>query len=277
MVTDSHCKDEGGSSISDVDSESFNQMLNELFDNDMETDPLIPPNSDSSGGSEYEGTLSFASFMFQGASGSLSHSDKLRRASESSTSSTATLTSTHDLSAGQEGKSRPNSLASVSSFRTAIEGGEHEEREDDGQGGKILHTDPSLGPYQLTSSSCTAQLGLHELNSSSQDDPKSPTKRGPVIGPTLTTSLASSLISTIKGAFRAGSEIDFTPDAPDPYASEAGLHNAHMRLGRLFESLANVCISLQDARTTADRQEMVGVLARRLNAARRVLDGEFNL
>lgn len=88
-------------------------------------------------------------------------------------------------------------------------------------------------------------------------------------GSATPTALASSLVSTV----RAASSSPYSPTEPN-----SGLNNDDGRLlEQLFQSLGNVCMELQTIITGPDPDEKtVKVLRRRLDAARRVLDGELD-
>lgn len=90
-------------------------------------------------------------------------------------------------------------------------------------------------------------------------------------GSVTPTALASSLVSTVRAA----------ASSPHPNSAEnanSGLNDNDERLlEHLFESLGNVCMELQTITTSAGSDpKTVRVLRRRLDAARRVLDGELD-
>lgn len=96
-----------------------------------------------------------------------------------------------------------------------------------------------------------------------------PPPRSDTTGSATPTSLASSLVSTV----RAASSSPYSPIEPN-----TGLNNDDERLlEQLFQSLGNVCMDLQNITTGPEPDEKaVRVLRRRLDAARRVLDGELD-
>lgn len=89
-------------------------------------------------------------------------------------------------------------------------------------------------------------------------------------GSATPTALASSLVSTVRAA--SGS--------PYPHQEQpnTGINNDDERLLELlFQSLGNVCMDLQTITTSAEPDEKdAKILRRRLDAARRVLDGELD-
>lgn len=67
--------------------------------------------------------------------------------------------------------------------------------------------------------------------------------------------------------------------SPHPGSEKSGLNNDDSRaLERLFQSLGNVCMELQAqaGREEEADEKTVRVLRRRLDAARRVLEGELD-
>lgn len=88
-------------------------------------------------------------------------------------------------------------------------------------------------------------------------------------GSATPTALASTLVSTVRAAA-----------SPHPNAenNNMGLNNDDTRLlEHLFKSLGDVCMDLQTSTTSADPDpKHVRLLRWRLDAARRVLDGELD-
>lgn len=85
-------------------------------------------------------------------------------------------------------------------------------------------------------------------------------------GSATPTAFASSFVSTVQAS------------SPHPDSEKSGLNNDDSRaLEQLFQSLGNVCMELQAqaGRDEAD-DKTVRVLRRRLDAARRVLEGELD-
>lgn len=267
--------DEDGSTNSGADSEALDEILNEDFDGGfvdaMEPFPPIPQSADSRPHEEREDAFDYEHFILHSALGNYSRASKLRSSSGSSTSSAATTRPIHDYSASavqDAGRARANSAAStstVATFTTAIEG----ENDDDIE--SVLYWDKKFND----------ELGIQQQGSNNdnrhiQSDSRSATSRSsPAIG-SASTSLASSLVSTVKAASKTHSS---TGSASGPTASgTAGINNDDTKLlERLFNSLGKVCMDLQTITTTPEYdQKMARVLRRRLDAARRVLDGELD-
>lgn len=87
--------------------------------------------------------------------------------------------------------------------------------------------------------------------------------------PTTPTSLASSLVSTVRAA---------ASPHPNSDNSQPGINENDTRLlEQLFKSLGDVCMELQELTTSPEYDEkQAKLLRRRLEAARRVLDGELD-
>lgn len=88
-------------------------------------------------------------------------------------------------------------------------------------------------------------------------------------GSATPTSLASSLVSTVRAA---------ASPHPNSTNDQLGINEDDTRLlEQLFKSLGDVCMKLQELTTSPDHDEkQAKVLRRRLEAARRVLDGELD-
>lgn len=91
-------------------------------------------------------------------------------------------------------------------------------------------------------------------------------------GSATPTSLAESLVSTVRAASAA------SPQRSSTTPTSGGInHDDTQMLEHLFQSLGNVCMDLQ-AITTSENPDIKAakVLRRRLDAARRALDGELD-
>lgn len=88
-------------------------------------------------------------------------------------------------------------------------------------------------------------------------------------GSATPTSLASSLVSTVRAA---------ASPHPNSVNSQLGINEDDTRLlEQLFKSLGDVCMELQELTTSPEYDEkQAKLLRRRLEAARRVLDGELD-
>lgn len=95
----------------------------------------------------------------------------------------------------------------------------------------------------------------------------SPRSDSAMTGAATPTSLASSLVSTVRSAHPSASAND-----------NMGLNDDDTKLlEQLFQSLGDVCTELQTITTSAQPDpKQVRLLRRRLDAARRVLDGELD-
>lgn len=120
-----------------------------------------------------------------------------------------------------------------------------------------------------TGSSSTLNLNLD----TDLEPPPPPRPDSTTTGSATPTALASSLVSTVRAA------------SSSPWGGEdtnnnnnTGINNDDERLlEQLFQSLGDVCMDLQTITTSAEPDmKGVRVLRRRLDAARRVLDGELD-
>ena len=109
------------------------------------------------------------------------------------------------------------------------------------------------------------------------EPPQPPRSESTTTGSATPTALASSLVSTVRAASSSpwgggGGGEDATNN------DNKGINNDDERLlEQLFQSLGDVCMDLQTITTSAEPDmKGVRVLRRRLDAARRVLDGELD-
>lgn len=105
------------------------------------------------------------------------------------------------------------------------------------------------------------------------EPPQPPRSESTTTGSATPTALASSLVSTV----RAVSSSPWGGGGEDAN-NNTGINNDDERLlEQLFQSLGDVCMDLQTITTSAEPDmKGVRVLRRRLDAARRVLDGELD-
>lgn len=97
------------------------------------------------------------------------------------------------------------------------------------------------------------------------------TGRSSVAGSATPTSLVSSLVSTVRAASSPH------PGSATPTGGGGINDDDTQMLEQLFSSLGNVCMDLQAITTSPDPDmKAARVLRRRLDAARRVLDGELD-
>jgi len=134
-------------------------------------------------------------------------------------------------------------------------------------------TDPipeeEMGTPKATRREPPGRINGHIPTSAGSLEPPPPRSDSATTGSATPTALASSLVSTV----RAASSSPYSPIEPN-----TGLNNDDERLlEQLFQSLGNVCMDLQNITTGPEPDEkIVRVLRRRLDAARRVLDGELD-
>ncbi|KAA8652077.1 hypothetical protein EYZ11_005565 [Aspergillus tanneri] len=290
--------DTDGSSNSEIDREALNEILREPLDDDLqdplEAFPAVPQSNDSRPHEEREDAFDYENFILHSALGSYTQS-RLRRGSEASNSSVETTRPTHDRQLVRH--SRANSGASVSTiatFATAIEGDrddiesvlywdrrfnaemlEHHPYhgyEDAAQ----YHPDHADSEQMGTPRAIRRQLSLRNGVSNGEEhlylDARSTSQRSDsaTTGSATPTALASSLVSTVRAA-----------SSSHPSSAERGnmgLNGDDTRLlENLFKSLGDVCMDLQTITTSADPDpKLVRLLRWRLDAARRVLDGELD-
>ena len=121
-------------------------------------------------------------------------------------------------------------------------------------------------------------LGINRQTYQDEDESgRSTPQASSIIEPT-TSSLASSLVSTVKTASRTSSTDSGSGRDSTGSDGTLGINKDDTKLLEdLFHSLGQVCMELQEITAKQDHdQKMVRVLRRRLDAARRVLDGELD-
>lgn len=108
--------------------------------------------------------------------------------------------------------------------------------------------------------------GKHRNTSGSQTTNGNPPWSPASTGSATPTAFASSFVETVQAS------------SPHPESEKSGLNNDDSRmLEQLFQSLGNVCMDLQAQRSREEWDEKtVRMLRRRLEAARRVLEGELD-
>ena len=109
------------------------------------------------------------------------------------------------------------------------------------------------------------------------EPPQPPRSESTTTGSATPTALASSLVSTVRAASSSPWGGGGGEDANNNNDNK-GINNDDERLlEQLFQSLGDVCMDLQTITTSAEPDmKGVRVLRRRLDAARRVLDGELD-
>ncbi|KAK1150188.1 hypothetical protein N8T08_000090 [Aspergillus melleus] len=277
--------DTDGSSGSEIDREALNEILREPLDDDLQ-DPLgsfppVPANQDSRPHEEREDAFDYENFILHSALGNYTQS-RMRRKSEVSTSSVETTRPAQDRQPVRH--SRTNSNASVSTmatYATATEG-------DPDDFENVLYWDRRFNAELLSHPRYAEEdvdengeesdnMGTPRANRqrSSNEDWQSDSLTTPqrssstTTGSATPTALASTLVSTVRAA---------ASPHPNSENSNMGLNNDDARLlEQLFKSLGDVCMDLQTITTSADPDpKNVRLLRWRLDAARRVLDGELD-
>jgi hypothetical protein len=251
----------------DIDREALDEILREPLDADLAT-----PHE------EREDAFDYEHFILHSALGNFSQ--QMRRVSVSSHGSVETTRPTQSVR-----HSRTNSSLSASTdatFATATEGESMPEDEDD-----ILYWDRKFN-HELRH-----RHHSHHANAVAEDrsaTPRIPREDGnatPVgvlqsparsidlnsrstAGSATPTSLVSSLVSTVRAAS--------SPHPGSATPTSGGINDDDTQmLEQLFASLGQVCTDLQAITTSPDPDlKAARVLRRRLDAARRVLDGELD-
>lgn len=140
-----------------------------------------------------------------------------------------------------------------------------------GNGDLDPETDTPTGTPRATRREPPGRANGHIPTSTGSLEPPPTRPDSTTTGSATPTALASSLVSTVRAA--SGS----------PYAKveheNTGLNNDDERLlEQLFQSLGDVCMDLQAITTSPEPDEKaVRLLRRRLDTARRVLDGELDV
>jgi hypothetical protein len=299
-VTESMYEDaEEGEYDEDIDREALDEILREPLDEDLESDTEAFPDMMSQDATPHEmreDAFDYEHFILHSALGN--YSQQLRRVSNSSNGSVETTRPTYTAR-----HSRTNSAMSVSTvatFATATEGRDEDDID------SVMYWDRRFnhGPFPPTPSPAhpanpRPQTELrHGHNSHSRshsnshahshqpspiqedeveeaDRSETPRPRNDVTDATQNpghsstaesatpTSLVSSLVSTVRAA-------SSTPSV--------GINDDDSQmLEAVFRSLGSVCTDLQAITSSPDPDEKAArVLRRRLDAARRVLDGELD-
>ncbi|KAJ5160357.1 uncharacterized protein N7482_007361 [Penicillium canariense] len=253
----------------DIDREALDEILREPLDADLAT-----PHE------EREDAFDYEHFILHSALGNFSQ--QMRRRSVSSRGSAETTRPTQPVR-----HSRANSAVSVSSdatFATATEGEPMPDDADDilywdrrfnhelrhrhhsQHAGPATGTDRSETPRGARDDGNATPVGFQESPSRNMDM----TGRSSTAGSATPTSLVSSLVSTVRAAS--------SPHPGSATPTSGGInHDDTQMLEQLFHSLGNVCMELQALTTSPDPDvKAARVLRRRLDAARRVLDGELD-
>ncbi|KAJ5637517.1 hypothetical protein N7490_007396 [Penicillium lividum] len=268
----------------DIDREALDEILREPLDEDLQSLDEFP-GVDTRPHEEREDAFDYEHFILHSALGN--YSRQIRRPSQSSRVSVETTRPNRSVR-----HSRTNSAMSVSTvatFATAIEGDMPEEEDDllywdrkfnhelrhnhsQSRQANPIQTDRSVTPRGVRN-------GEDEDGSVTPVDQQLTPRRvdmtgrssSATAGSATPTSLVSSLVSTVRAASSPH------PGSVTP-TSAGGINDDDTQiLEQLFSSLGNVCMDLQAIMTSPDPDlKEARVLRRRLDAARRVLDGELD-
>ncbi|RAQ55417.1 hypothetical protein AFGD_007615 [Aspergillus flavus] len=267
---------------SDIDREALSEILREPLEeyDDLDAFPAVP-NSDSRPHEEREDAFDYENFILHSALGN--YSARLRRTSNVSTSSVETTRPIHDRPHVRHSRTNSGaSLSTVASYETATEG-DHDDLEsvlywdrkfnDELRSNQRYTSEPAAEKRHSTGSESemgTPRAVRRQPNSRSNEEEYLSTPRQSMTGSATPTSLVSSLVSTVRAAS--------SPHPKSVANGNMGINEDDTRLlEQLFKSLGDVCMDLQTITTSSDPDpKRVRQLRRRLDAARRVLDGELD-
>ncbi|QQK46763.1 2-oxoacid dehydrogenase acyltransferase [Penicillium digitatum] len=289
---------EEGDFDGDIDREALNEILREPLDDDLESDmeafPDVPSHTDATPHEMREDAFDYENFILHSALGN--YTQQLRRVSHGSNGSVETTRPTYTL------HSRTNSNISESTVATFTTANEGECPDDEDDIDSVMYWDRRFNrelrhghshSHSQSHSLRHARSYSHQSSSIKEveEGDRSETPRGPryeggdntllntphlssqkfasrsssaTAGSATPTSLVSSLVSTVRAA-------SSTP-------SVGGINDDDTQmLEELFASLGKVCMDLQAITTSSDPDiKAARVLRRRLDAARRALEGELD-
>ncbi|KAJ5382944.1 hypothetical protein N7517_000855 [Penicillium concentricum] len=295
---------EEGDFDGDIDREALDEILREPLDDDLENEmeafPDVPLHTDATPHEMREDAFDYEHFILHSALGN--YTQQLRRMSNSSNGSVATTRPTY-----KSRHSRTNSDMSVSTVATFATANEGERPDDEDDVDSVMYWDRRFNhelrhghSHSHSRNHSQSHPHGHAHSHSYQPSPiqevevegdRSETPRGPrydsgnltpvdpnnlsphkitgrsssaTAGSATPTSLVSSLVSTVRAA-------SSTPTV-------GGINDDDTQmLEALFGSLGKVCMDLQTITTSSDPDvKAARVLRRRLDAARRVLEGELD-
>ncbi|KAL4874818.1 hypothetical protein BJY04DRAFT_224658 [Aspergillus karnatakaensis] len=253
---------------SEIDREALEEILREPLDEDLALDDT--PHE------EREDAFDYEHFILHSALGNYTQA-RLRRQSNGSETSVETTRPIRERRSIRHSRSNSaNSLSTVATFATAAEGRDDIEsvlywdrKFNDEINHRYVEEDRSL-PH--------ASLDTQRPDSSTLETPRksrivetlsSQRPDSAATGSATPTSLASSLVSTVRAA---------ASPYPNSANGKLGINDDDTKLLELlFKSLGDVCMQLQELTMTEGYDEkQAKLLRRRLEAARRVLDGELD-
>ncbi|KAL4865228.1 hypothetical protein BDV12DRAFT_188332 [Aspergillus spectabilis] len=256
---------------SEIDREALEEILREPLDDDLVLDSF--PASDDTPHEEREDAFDYEHFILHSALGNYTQA-RLRRQSNGSDTSVETTRPIRERRSVRHSRSNSaNSLSTVATFATAAEG------QDDIE--SVLYWDRKFTDelnHRYVQPEEEPQPDLQRPDSSTLETPRKSravdtlTSQRPdsaATGSATPTSLASSLVSTVRAA---------ASPYPNSANGKLGINEDDTRLlEQLFKSLGDVCMELQELTTSPEYDEkQAKLLRRRLEAARRVLDGELD-
>ncbi|KAJ5898238.1 hypothetical protein N7504_008526, partial [Penicillium tannophilum] len=275
--------EEGDFEDGDIDREALDEILREPLDEDLQSLDEFP-GVDTRPHEEREDAFDYEHFILHSALGN--YSRQIRRPSQSSRGSVETTRPSRSVRHSRTNSSM--SVSTVATFATANEGDIPEEEEDD-----LLYWDRKFNHelrhrHSQSRQAQTVDIDRSETPRGTRDDPDgsaTPVEEqltprrvdvtgrssSATTGSATPTSLVSSLVSTVRAASSPH------PGSVTP-TSAGGINDDDTQmLEQLFSSLGNVCMDLQAITTSPDPDlKAARVLRRRLDAARRVLDGELD-
>ncbi|KAL4976792.1 hypothetical protein BDW66DRAFT_166264 [Aspergillus desertorum] len=252
----------------DIDREALEEILREPLDDDLVDGELgFLPVVDDTPHEEREDAFDYEHFILHSALGNYTQT-RLRRQSNASVTSVETTRPVNKRRSMRSMKhfrsNSNNSISTVATFATATEGRDDVE--------SVLYWDRKFND-ELNHRYVEPPDDQRDIDSEAEHTPRKSlametvaSRRPDSATPTL---LASSLVSTVRAA---------ASPHPNSTNSHLGINEDDTRLlEQLFESLGEVCMNLQELTTSPDYDEkQAKLLRRRLEAARRVLDGELD-
>ncbi|KAL3480228.1 hypothetical protein BJX99DRAFT_220946 [Aspergillus californicus] len=263
---------EEGTSDSEIDREALEEILREPLDEDLalEAFPPVPQHHDDTPHEEREDAFDYEHFILHSALGNYTQARMRRQSNGSDTSVETTRPIRERRSVRHSRTNSTNSVSTVASFATAAEGSDDvdsvlywDRKFNDELNYQYVEEDhhPDFERPDSETLLAPRKSRLDHLNSERPDSAAT--------GSATPTSLASSLVSTVRAA---------ASPYPNAANSNLGINEDDTRLlENLFKSLGDVCMELQELTTVPDYDEkQAKLLRRRLEAARRVLDGELD-
>ncbi|KAL4782989.1 hypothetical protein BJX76DRAFT_272318 [Aspergillus varians] len=260
----------------EIDREALEEILREPLDDDLDDSelgafPAVPHHADDTPHEEREDAFDYEHFILHSALGNYTQA-RLRRQSNASETSVETTRPIHERRAVRHSRSNSaNSLSTVATFATATEGDDDVE--------SVLYWDRKFNDeldrrYVDMEDQAEAQRSGSEASGRASqhlrvEDLASQRPDSAATGSATPTSLASSLVSTVRAA---------ASPHPNSTNTQLGINEEDTKLlEQLFKSLGDVCMELQELTTSPEYDDkQAKLLRRRLEASKRVLDGELD-